>query len=946
MILLTPRFVAESRAEGGDARLRRGRGGLGHGRARAAGLRAGQHRHRPAGRSGETIGLLAVSAALLVAFVVIEMRAKAPLLPLGIFRLRNLTGANIVGLLLGRGDLLDVLLPVALHAAGAGLLGAADRLRATCWSPSSIIIAAGVVAGPGHALRRQGDPGHRHGAADPGPRSGSRRSTVDGSYVADLVPGFLLTGVGLGFAFVPVSIAALAGRAAARGGHRLGAHQHVAADRRRARHRDPRHHRHHPHRVADARGRAAARRRVPGALTEGFQYAFAVGAGMALIGLIATLVFLDRKDPVPQTGGRRGRGAVGDPLDPRGARAPGVVRPGPRPTAAGQPPRPQDLGDRPGLERAAGGAVRRVAVGGLGHRAEAPLGQVGLEPVEHPVHRLADAQRRVDVRARSATATPCPGGRRASRSAGPPRWRAAVAGVVRRQRPQAERREQVLAAATRAPAPASAPERPVRQRRRRAAGWAAPRRRRRRAVDHVEEAAPSARANRARERRARPRLQRPRRRAGRRRRPRAAAPTRERLDPQRVDLDRLAGPRRDRRRRRCARPSRSAPPRARPGAAGRRRGRRRSRTGCRRRGASMIASSAGASSAPGRRRRSPARGGRGRGRTTASRRRCCTRALPRVGGVGQHPLGQRRRRRAAAAAGPRRPGRSPGTGPRTRSSRRATTRRTTGSRPRRSGRRGRPRTGRRRRRAGGRRRRRAAPRPRPSAPRAAAARHDRRAAAAGRLDRSPAHAVTSSVLARPQLGGEAPAAQRSSRSFSPRAASSRCRTPRYQSPPGASPARRRGRRPRRRSRPPSRSTAGAPAAAALAVDVAPRAQRRPARAAPAGRRARRRCDDADGAAARAPSRPRARRRRRRLPPPARHAVLERERLRVDRGPAGRPSRRPTRGWRAGPGRRRRTSDRVERDEPEHPAPPATAAGDARAGRGSGASRSPPTVPIA
>jgi hypothetical protein len=35
--------------------------------------------------------------------------------------------------------------------------------------------------------------------------------SVNGSYLADLFPGFLLTGVGLGFAFVPVSIAALSG---------------------------------------------------------------------------------------------------------------------------------------------------------------------------------------------------------------------------------------------------------------------------------------------------------------------------------------------------------------------------------------------------------------------------------------------------------------------------------------------------------------------------------------------------------------------------------------------------------------------------------------------------------------------------------------------------------------------------------------------------------------
>src|SRR6476620_6323671 len=48
----------------------------------------------------ETIGLLAASAALIVGFVVIELRSKAPLLPMGIFRLRTLAASNISGLLL------------------------------------------------------------------------------------------------------------------------------------------------------------------------------------------------------------------------------------------------------------------------------------------------------------------------------------------------------------------------------------------------------------------------------------------------------------------------------------------------------------------------------------------------------------------------------------------------------------------------------------------------------------------------------------------------------------------------------------------------------------------------------------------------------------------------------------------------------------------------------
>src|SRR3954465_385892 len=51
--------------------------------------------------TGTSIGLLAGAAALIVAFVVIELRSKAPLLPMRIFRLRTLTGSNIAGLLLG-----------------------------------------------------------------------------------------------------------------------------------------------------------------------------------------------------------------------------------------------------------------------------------------------------------------------------------------------------------------------------------------------------------------------------------------------------------------------------------------------------------------------------------------------------------------------------------------------------------------------------------------------------------------------------------------------------------------------------------------------------------------------------------------------------------------------------------------------------------------------------
>jgi hypothetical protein len=52
-------------------------------------------------KTTETIGLLAASAALIVAFVAFEARSHAPLLPPRMFRLRTLSGSNIAGFLLG-----------------------------------------------------------------------------------------------------------------------------------------------------------------------------------------------------------------------------------------------------------------------------------------------------------------------------------------------------------------------------------------------------------------------------------------------------------------------------------------------------------------------------------------------------------------------------------------------------------------------------------------------------------------------------------------------------------------------------------------------------------------------------------------------------------------------------------------------------------------------------
>ena len=109
--------------------------------------------------------------------------------------------------------------------------------------------------------------------------SGSRRSSPDGTYVGDILFPSLLAAVGLGFAFVPMTIAAVSGRRAARGGlasglintsQQVGGALGLAILAAVANSRTD---------DAMRRGGAAA---LPIALTEGFQSAFLVGAGFAV----------------------------------------------------------------------------------------------------------------------------------------------------------------------------------------------------------------------------------------------------------------------------------------------------------------------------------------------------------------------------------------------------------------------------------------------------------------------------------------------------------------------------------------------------------------------------------------------------------------------------------------------------------------------------------------
>jgi EmrB/QacA subfamily drug resistance transporter len=159
--------------------------------------------------SPRTIGVLIGSAILMAAFIVIEKRSRSPLVPLDFFRRRTPTGANIVGfglgtMIFGMFFLLSLYMQQVLGFSplrtGVGYLAVALTAVAASGAAQALVTRLGVkpVLMTGLGLLGAG-------------LAYFTQVSVGGSYVSDLLPGFLLIGVGLGFSFVPVSIAALAG---------------------------------------------------------------------------------------------------------------------------------------------------------------------------------------------------------------------------------------------------------------------------------------------------------------------------------------------------------------------------------------------------------------------------------------------------------------------------------------------------------------------------------------------------------------------------------------------------------------------------------------------------------------------------------------------------------------------------------------------------------------
>src|SRR5213595_3119958 len=159
--------------------------------------------------TAETLGLLGASAALIVTFVVIEFRSKAPLLPMRIFRLRTLTASNITGLLMGAAVfsqffLLTLYMQQVLHysALKTGVAYIALTLAIISFSAVSQMLVTRI------GIRRVLTTGLLLSAAA---LVLYARLPVHGSYFSNLLPAFLISGVGLALAFVPISIGGLTG---------------------------------------------------------------------------------------------------------------------------------------------------------------------------------------------------------------------------------------------------------------------------------------------------------------------------------------------------------------------------------------------------------------------------------------------------------------------------------------------------------------------------------------------------------------------------------------------------------------------------------------------------------------------------------------------------------------------------------------------------------------
>jgi EmrB/QacA subfamily drug resistance transporter len=239
--------------------------------------------------STKTLSLIALSLALLAAFIVIELRSRKPLVPFSIFRIRTLTGANVVGILVGASlfsmfffislYMQQVLGYSAIHA-GLSYLPLALTIMASAGIASGLVTKVGykpvlviglvfIVAG----------------------LVWFSQVSVGGGFLTDILGPSLLAAVGLGFSFVTTTIAAVSGVEEGESGlasglintsQQIGGALGLAILSTIA--------------TSHTEGLLESGDGLKPALTDGFQIAFLGGAAFAAVGIVLTLVLIKSSD--------------------------------------------------------------------------------------------------------------------------------------------------------------------------------------------------------------------------------------------------------------------------------------------------------------------------------------------------------------------------------------------------------------------------------------------------------------------------------------------------------------------------------------------------------------------------------------------------------------------------------------------------------------------------
>jgi EmrB/QacA subfamily drug resistance transporter len=250
--------------------------------------------------SAATLGKIAGALVLLAIFVAIERRSRSPLMPFSIFKKRTLRGADIVALLIGM-SLFSMFFFVSLYM--QQVLGFSALKAGLSYLP----LAVGIILAAGAASVLVTRFGFK-----PVLTSGLlfvaagllwfSQVSAHGSFVADVLGPSLLAAIGLGLSFVPVTIAAVSGtrpheaglasglvNTAQQVGGALGLA--ILATVANTRTKD----------VLLAGGHSHAE-----ALTSGFERAFLVGAGFALVGAVLTLVLISSRESRQHSEAARG----------------------------------------------------------------------------------------------------------------------------------------------------------------------------------------------------------------------------------------------------------------------------------------------------------------------------------------------------------------------------------------------------------------------------------------------------------------------------------------------------------------------------------------------------------------------------------------------------------------------------------------------------------------